>query len=181
MSTGSQPQKTIHVVRQSNAESMNQKKLKRRYHKERTTKTTTVQTDLVVNLSSYQLTNDDIQILSMGLKFIPTPKNINKTEVLADIKKFSRRIRLKEFFHDKDAASSDSDQYDFENNYDNHEFRKQSKFTPKAGREPALDLYLKHLERTIMQAKPHHRKSNVSKTQRDAIISLRKKQANSHF
>ena len=83
-------------------------------------------------------------------------------------------MRLKEFFHDKDATSSDSDQYDFENNYDNREFRKPSKFTPKTGREPALDLYLKHLERTIMQAKPHHRKSNVSKTQREAIISLRK-------
>ena len=66
---------------------MNQKKRKRRYHKGRTTKTTSVQTDLVVNLSSYQLTNDEIQILSRGLKFIPTPKNIKKTEVLADIKK----------------------------------------------------------------------------------------------
>ena len=84
MSTGSQPQKTIHIVRESNPESMNQKKQKRRYHKGRTTKTTTVQTDLVVNLSSYQLTNDEIQILSRGLKFIPTPKNINKTEVLPE-------------------------------------------------------------------------------------------------
>ena len=64
VSTGSQPKKTIHVVRQSNALSMNQKKRKRRYHKGRTTKTTSVQTDLVVNLSSYQLTNDEIQILS---------------------------------------------------------------------------------------------------------------------
>ena len=132
---------------------MNQKKRKRRYHKGRTTKTT-VQTDLVVNLSSYQSTNDEIQILSRGLKFIPTPKNINKTEVLADIKKFSRRMRLKEFFYDKDASSSDSDQYDFENNYDNHEFRKQSKFTPKAGREPALDLYLKHLEVPLCKQNP---------------------------
>ena len=44
VSTGSQPKKTIHVVRQSNAESMNQKKRKRRYRKGRTTKTTTVQT-----------------------------------------------------------------------------------------------------------------------------------------
>ena len=86
---------------------MNQKKRKRRYYKGRTTKTTTVQTDLVVNLSSYQLTNDEIQILSSGLKFIPTPKNINKTEVLADIKKFTRRMRLQEFFYDIDASSSD--------------------------------------------------------------------------
>ena len=123
---------------------------------------------------SDDLTLDEIQILSRGLKFIPIPKNINKTEVLADIKKFSRRMCLKEFFHDKDATSSDSDQYDFENNYDNRQFRKPSKFSPKAGREPAIDLYLKHLERTIMQAKPHHRKSNVSKTQCVAVISLGK-------
>ena len=98
---------------------MNQKMWKPWYHKGRTTKTTTVQTHLVLNLSSYQLTNDEIQILIRGLKFIPTPKNINKTEVFADIKKFSRRIHLKEFFQDKDTTPSESDQYDFENNYDN--------------------------------------------------------------
>ena len=38
VSTGSQPQKTIHVVRQSNAESMNHKMWKHWYHKGRTTK-----------------------------------------------------------------------------------------------------------------------------------------------
>ena len=83
-------------------------------------------------------------------------------------------MRLKEIFHDKHTTSSESNQNDFENNYDNREFRKPSKFTPKAVREPALDLYLKHFECTIMKAKPQHHKSNVSKTQREAIISLRK-------
>ena len=32
--------------------------------------------DLVVNVSSYQLTADEIKVLSKGLKFIPTARNI---------------------------------------------------------------------------------------------------------
>ena len=97
--------------------------------------------------------------------------------MLADIKEFGRRIRLKEFFHENETASSDSDQKDKNSNrnYDNeHSFRKPSNFTPKSGREPALDLYLKHLERNIIQAKPEPCKSNLSKTEREAIICLRK-------
>ena len=32
--------------------------------------------------------------------------------MLADIKKFGRRMRLKEFFHENETASSDSEQED---------------------------------------------------------------------
>ena len=61
--------------------------------------------DLVVNLSNYQLTEDEIKVLARLLKFIPSPRIINKTEVLADIKKFGRGMRLKEFSHDKNNST----------------------------------------------------------------------------
>ena len=95
---------------------------------------------MVVNLSSYQLTADEIKVLSKGLKIIPTPWNINKTEVLTGIKKFGRRMHLNEFFHDREAFSSDSEKSDHNNSYDKHSFHKPSNFTPKSGRELALDL-----------------------------------------
>ena len=49
-----------------------------------------------------------------------------------------------------------------------------STFTSKPNRETALDLYLKHLENSIMKAKPRKNKSNISTTEREALISLRK-------
>ena len=102
VSKNSPANRTIHLVTDTETTPVNKKKRRHRYHKGRTTKGIIIQSDLVVNLSSYQLTADKLKVLSKGLKFIPTPRNINKTEVLADIKKFGRRMRLNEFFHDRE-------------------------------------------------------------------------------
>ena len=84
ISTSQKP--TVHLITQPTSKTS--KKKKRRYQKGRTVKSNCVYRDLVVNLSNYQLTEDEIKVLARGLKFIPSPRNINKTEVLADIKKF---------------------------------------------------------------------------------------------
>ena len=52
----------------------------------------------VINLSDRVLTEQETNILSKGLKFVPTPTSVNRTELTADVKKWSRRMRLKEFF-----------------------------------------------------------------------------------
>ena len=77
---------------------------------------------MVVNLSNYQLNEEEIKVLAKGLKFIPSPRNINKTEVLADIKKFSRRMRLKEYFHDINKATDSDPSNTNEHDYEKHEF-----------------------------------------------------------
>ena len=51
----------------------------------------------VLNLSSVGLTPSQIQILSKGLKFTPTPQR-NLPEMEKDIKDFTRILRLVEFF-----------------------------------------------------------------------------------
>ena len=104
-------------------------------------------------------------MLSKGLKFIPTPTRTNKTELLTDMKKIGRRMRLKEFFLDQN-----DDQF----NYTKDDLRKPSNFTLKPGREPALDFHLKSLERVILNSKACKCKFSVSKEERDAIIGLRK-------
>ena len=106
----------------------------------------------------------------MNLKHIfeHNPKGyVKKTEVLADIKKFGRRMRLKEFFHDKNNSTESETSDTNENDYETRAFIKPSTFTPKPNREPVLDLYLtgKYLENS---------KSNISTTEREALISLRK-------
>ena len=76
-------------------------------------------------------------------------------------------MRLKELFLDRN-----DDQF----NYTKDDLRKPSKFTHKPGREPALDFYLKSLERVIVILNSEARKCkfNVSKEEWDAIIGLRK-------
>ena len=150
ISTSQKP--TVHLITQPTSKT--NKKKKRQYHKGRSVKANCVYRDLVVNLSNYQLTDDEIKVLARGLKFIPSPRNINKTEVLVDIKKFGRRMRLKEFFHERNNSTESETSDTNEDDYETGAFRKSSTFTPKPNREPALDLYLKHLENSIMKAKP---------------------------
>ena len=82
-------------------------------------------------------------------------------------------MRLKEFFHNNENDSDDNTT-DTEHDYRHSDFRKPSAFTPQARREPALDLYLKTLKRTILKGKPRPCKFNLSKAEREAIIALRK-------
>ena len=108
---------TIHLTTQPNLARTNKKK-QRQYHEGRTRESNCVYTDLVVNLSNYQLNNGEIKVLAKGLKFIPSPRNINKTEASSDIKKCIRRMRLKEYFHDinkaTDSDASNTNELDYE-------------------------------------------------------------------
>ncbi len=42
------------------------------------------------------------KILNRGLNFCVTPNSPNVTELLVDYRKFERKMRWKEFFHDKE-------------------------------------------------------------------------------
>ena len=82
-----------------------------------------------------QLTQDEVNLLSRGLKFCPTPTHINWPEFKADISDFIRRLRLHEYFHDNNNNSSQ----------DNHNpFRVKSTWTPHPGRDASLDAFSNH-------------------------------------
>ena len=72
------------------------------------------QNDTVVNLSSKDLKPDEIRILSKGLNFYPTPNKINEDQLSADLDKFARSLRIKEYYLAKERdfpvdGSSDSE------------------------------------------------------------------------
>ena len=68
---------------------------KRRFKK----RTRPAENNLVVNLSSTELTNSEEKLLSRGLNFCPIPSNINNLQLETDVDQFARRLRLKEHFN----------------------------------------------------------------------------------
>ncbi|CAC5374171.1 unnamed protein product [Mytilus coruscus] len=57
----------------------------------------------LINLSNLTLSTQEIQILSKGLKFTPTPQTSNYNEVKDDISKFCRKLCLTEELFDKES------------------------------------------------------------------------------
>ena len=60
----------------------------------------------VVNVSNVNLSEGENQLLSRGLSFCPRPSRIDQFQLKEDIKSFTRRLRLREFFYDQDEDNS---------------------------------------------------------------------------
>jgi hypothetical protein len=86
-----------------------------------------------INLSSKDLKHDEIRILSKGLNFRPTPNKINEEQLSANLDKFARFLRIKEYFLVKERdfpvdGSSDSED---DNEIPLPRFKKKSSWIPK--------------------------------------------------
>ena len=91
----------------------------------------------VVNLSDRKLTKAEISLLSKGLKFVPTPSNVNRSVLKEELDVFGRRLRLLWCFINED------------NNASYNPFRPKSTFNPR-GKDVAIELYLSRLEEEIL-------------------------------
>ena len=98
----------------------------------------------VVNLSRRELSKEDVSLLSKGLKFSPTPTDIDKAQLKADIEDFKRRMRLRWHFRN---SEDDSFTYD-----DNH-FRIKSTWQPPKD-DSILENYFSLLEREELSVSP---------------------------
>ena len=58
--------------------------------------------DPVVNPSRVALGEEEINLLSKGLSFCPTPPHMEKEEILDDLEKFFTLLRLKKFFQEEE-------------------------------------------------------------------------------
>ena len=114
----------------------------------------------VVNLSRRNLTNDEISLLSKGLKFVPTPRGINKALIKEELEAYGRKLRLMWHFRNDERELS----------YD--PFKKKSKFDPKR-KDAAIELYLSRLEEEIPSLYYKIGYSNLTKGGRDAVYSLK--------
>lgn len=114
----------------------------------------------MLNLSRHTLSNDELSPLSKGLKFIPTPKNNNAQRLLLkDFDDFARKLRCK--FH-----------FDTGDNSPIHPFKTKSGFMPPlACRE--LEYYIDKTKLELSSMEIVKTRSNISKSEREAILSLK--------
>ena len=64
---------------------------------------------MIMNLSKRPLTDIEKTVLELGLSFSPSQKNYDKQQFCTDFYQFIRRLKLTEYFHDKDNTDSYSD------------------------------------------------------------------------
>ena len=58
--------------------------------------------EIVLNISKRTLTSAEYRFLGKGLKICPKPKHHDVLQLKQDIFEFTRKLRLKEFFADKE-------------------------------------------------------------------------------
>ena len=115
---------------------------------------------MIVNLSSQDLTSQQINLLSLGLKFTPVPQ-ANQEELTEDTREFSRKLRLGEFFLD---AGDNNDDFIVKN---------KSNFMPPRGRNHNLDKYIDYLHATsATKIDGHKAKPNIPYNQQQALQEL---------
>ena len=111
----------------------------------------------VINLSNYKLTEDQIDLLKLGLKFCPTPKS-NITELKEDVKDSERKVRLKELFGNKE-------------NKDDSLVKNKSKFQPTKGNKD-IDTFFQKIWNLEFKDNSQIR-NNLSHKQKLALEELR--------
>ena len=90
-------------------------------------------TTTAVNLSGNALSEAKINLLLKGLSFCPTPRHIEKDEILEDLEKFVRQL-LKEFFlEEEEEEESDARTL----------FHPPRAWMPPKKRDAALETYIK--------------------------------------
>ena len=93
-----------------------------------------------MNLSHRTLSEVEISLLSKGLKFSPTPTDLGKAQLKADLDVFKRRMRLRWFFRD-----SESNPLDIKIS----KFRCKSSWNPPTS-DPLLESFLSQLEKEVL-------------------------------
>ena len=93
------------------------------------------------NLSTHQLSDDQVNVLSKGLKFIPTPvtnKTTIRRQLLRDFEQFARRMRLQYIFHGQDKEP--------------HPFHVKSNWMPPVQQSIALESYLESVKAQLAES-----------------------------
>ena len=116
----------------------------------------------IKNLSRQNTTDHEINLLSKGLKFIPTPLTKEqhiRRQLLQDFEQFARRMRLKYIFHGQNSKP--------------HPYHVKSNWIPQVQPSVALESYLEEVKLQLAEIKLSQPKNNLSSKEREALQSLK--------
>ena len=112
----------------------------------------------IKNLSNLELTQAQINLLSRGLKFIPTrvtKESHIRTQLLNDFKAFARRMRLQYIFYGQDKEP--------------HSFHVKSNWEPPVQPSVTLESYLEEVKTELAEVKISKPKNNLPINERQAL------------
>ena len=116
----------------------------------------------IKNLSNKDLTNDQINLLAKGLKFIPTPVTNEEQiqrQLLRDFDSFARRMRLRYIFHGQEKEP--------------HPFHVKSTWKPPIQPSIALESYLEEVKVKLVETKLTKPKNNLPPAEQRALKALK--------
>ena len=142
----------------------NRKRKERRKIKQMNTFNTQLEANKthIKNLSNIEISNDQINVLAKGLKFIPTPVTKQtqiKRQILRDFEQFARRMRLMYIFHRQNSEP--------------HPFHVKSTWEPPIQRSVALESYLEEVRSELANLKLAKPKNNLPPAEREALKALK--------
>ena len=122
-------------------------------------KTLESQKRYIKNLSDSELTRDQINLLSRGLKFIPvTNESHIRQQLLNDFKAFARQMRLQYMFHGQ--------------NKEPHPFHVKSNWELPIQHAVVLETYLEEVKTQLAEVKIFKLRNNLPYRERQAIKEL---------
>ena len=113
--------------------------------------------DKIINLFERALSEAEVSVLSKGLKFVSTPKELDYSQIIIHLENFGRRLRLKWWFKDEEDFSEIP------------MFRPRSKSNPRH-KDVAIEVYLSKVEDKIMKLSAVGK--NFSNLTREEISAL---------
>ena len=182
---------TLPVVPKPHKRDRNRRYKRRNEKKQSTTEPTPYQVTAetpkeVLNLSNYPLSDSDLSLLSKGLTFCPTPRDINERQVREDVRIFFRDLGRKEYFNRKDKKLNDIEEEDSETDSDSDEsasdgyqpvrLKQKSDWEPGPSKCGALEAYIDAVEEDVERLLSNNQgrvKDNLSKEERQSIQSLK--------
>ena len=97
---------------------------------------------IVIDLSSRELSDCELNVLSRGLSFCPVPGEVDDLQLKLNLDAFFHRLRLQEFFSTLDkVASLPSDSL----------FKNSSNWDPPKNRDNFLESYISVVEEEVLQ------------------------------
>ena len=130
----------------------------------------------MVNLSDYQLTQPEQNLLNKGLNFIPTPTQDHEAKLIQDFLLFERKLQLYHALHKEPDPEEEQEDSDLEDDSPHKILHPSSGWTPPAKNiDPKLNTYKTLTIQDTMNYCKSKRKPrfNLKLNERKAIKSLK--------